>query len=455
MSARSLVPTPRGSDAVVAQAINDFQSEIAAVVGAPYPKPVRSTLYTLSAMVAVALILISVVKLDEVVTAPGKVVSRTPSIVVQPLDTSVVRSIMVRPGQEVKKGDLLVTLDPTFASADASQLRDQVASLTAEVARLEAEQAKGVYDPGAEPTTQAALQLSVWRSRQAEYKAKLANYDQKIESAQSTMVRSQRDMEYFKSRVAVTSEIEDMRAKLEKKEYGSRLNTLLAQDSRTEMMRNLASAEQQARSASHDLEALRSERDSFLHQWQADLAQDLSSKRTDLQKARDDLSKAERRNDLVEMRAIEDGSILSVGDISVGSVAKTGDMLVTLVPANAPLEAEVDLDGADQGHVKLGDKVEIKLDAYRFVEHGTAKGILRSVSDDSFTRQDNGQPTTRRFFRGRIEITEVKLYNVGKDGVHLVPGMPLSADIMVGRRTILMYLMETVLRQASEGMREP
>ncbi|MDE1150783.1 MAG: HlyD family type I secretion periplasmic adaptor subunit [Azospirillaceae bacterium] len=453
MSARSLVPK-NGTDAVVAQAINDFQSEIAAVVGAPYPKPVRATLYTMTAMVAVGLFLISVVKLDEVVTAPGRVVSRTPSLVVQAFDTSVVRSINVLPGQEVHKGDLLVTLDPTFASADVSQTREQAQSLTAQVARMEAEQKGVLYDPGANASTQEQLQLSVWRSRQAEYKASISNYDQKIESARITMVRSQRDAEYFKSRVAVTTEIEDMRSKLEKKEYGSRLNTLLAQDNRTEMMRNLASAEQQASSASHDLEALRSERDSYVHQWQIDLGNDLTDKRSDLQKAKDDLSKADRRNDLVELRAMDDGSILSVADISVGSVAKTGDTLVTLVPANAPLEAELDIDGADQGHIKLGDKVEIKLEAYRYVEHGTAKGILRTVTDDSFTKQDNGQPTQRRYFKGRVELTETKLQNVQGD-VHLVPGMPLDADIVVGRRTIFMYLMGTVLRQASEGMREP
>ncbi|HYF21683.1 MAG TPA: HlyD family type I secretion periplasmic adaptor subunit [Ramlibacter sp.] len=452
MSARSLVPR-HGSDLVVRQAINDFQSETAEIVGAPYPAAVRSTLYLLTGMVALALFLAAVVSLDRVVSAQGKLVSRAPTILVQPLETSVVRSILVHPGQAVKKGDLLATLDPTFTSADASQLRDQVATLTAEVGRLTAEQEARDYDPGAQPSAHEALQLSVWRYRQAELKSRLANFDQRIQSAEGLMASSQRDVTHFRSRLEVTSQIEDMRTNLERKEVGSKLNTLLAKDARTEIARNLSNAEQQARAAASDLEALKAERDAHLQQWRSAIAQELVTKQTQLQAAREELSKAERRRDLVELRAVEDATVLSIADVSVGAVAKSGDVLVSLVPADTPLEVEAEVDGADQGFVKPGDEVQVKLAAYRFIEHGTAKGVVRSISEDSFTRKDDGS-TGKPFYKARIELTEVKLRNV-PDDFRLVPGMPLQADIVVGSRTILMYFMEAALRQSAEGLREP
>lgn len=440
----------------VPQAVVEFQSELAAVIETPYPRAARSLLYVLSLMVALALVLLCVLHLDRVVTGPGRLLSRNSSIQMQPLDNSIVRSILVQPGDEVRKGDLLVTLDPTFTTADASQLRQQVTSLSAEVDRLTAEAGKVPYAEAADRNPAATLQFSLWRSRQAQYQASLANYDQKIASAQATLSRSQRDIDYFKSRLGVNSEIETMRSKLEQQQFGSRLNTLLAQDNRTEIARTLASAEEQARTAQHDMDALRSERESFLQDWAAQIAQNLTDKRVALQQARDDLSKAERMTELVELRAPEDASVLSVADVSLGSVAKAGDTLVSLVPASAPLEVEVDVDGADQGQIKVGDKVQIKLDAYRFIEYGLMQGKVRSVSRDSFTTQDNGTPSQRRFFRARVEITDYTLRGLpAGQKPHLVPGMPLQADIVVGRRRAIMYILETVLRQSAEAMREP
>jgi multidrug efflux pump subunit AcrA (membrane-fusion protein) len=148
-----------------------------------------------------------------------------------------------------------------------------------------------------------------------------------------------------------------------------------------------------------------------------------------------------------------------VGKVSSGSVAGSGtqgvgqDPLFTLVPLDAPVEADVNVSARDIGFIKIGDPVQLKLDAYRFVRHGTAKGVIKTISEGSFTTDDNNTPV-EPYFKVRVTVKEVHLRNVPPD-FRLIPGMTLAGDIMVGRRTILSYLVEGGMRTGSEAMREP
>ncbi len=113
----------------------------------------------------------------------------------------------------------------------------------------------------------------------------------------------------------------------------------------------------------------------------------------------------------------------------------------------------MNVPAGDIGFIKVNDPVQLKLDAYRFMQHGTAKGVIKSISEGSFTTDDNNVPVSP-YFKVRVSITEVHLINVPAD-FRLIPGMTLTGDIMVGRRTILSYLVEGALRTGSEAMREP
>lgn len=448
-----LLRRPLTPDRAAEQAINDFQGETAEITGRPEPLKARAVVWALTAMVVLFIVLASMMKLDRVVSAQGRVVSQAPTIVVQPLEISIVRSLNVRAGQTVRRGEVLATLDPTFSMADVAQLQRQVRKLSAEIARLGAEAKNAPFTAGGDDADMV-LQESIWRYRQAEYTAKLANFEQRMATLQATIKNNQTDADHYRSRLKIVGEIETMRRTLEKNQTGSRLNSLIASDTRVETERNLGNSENTIRTAGHDLEALRAEREVYIQQWRSTLLTDLSTRQVDLERAREELAKAEKRRDLVELRAVDDAVVLEVGKYSVGSVVEQAQPIYTLMPLNATLEVEAEIAGIDQGFVKVGDEVQIKLDAYRFVEHGMAKGVVKTISEDSFTKREDQTQVARPFFRARIQLTDVKLRDVPAD-FRLVPGMPLVADIMVGERTIMAYLVEGALRNGSEGMREP
>ena len=182
-----------------------------------------------------------------------------------------------------------------------------------------------------------------------------------------------------------------------------------------------------------------------------------------LSDAREQLNKAKLRHELVELKSEGDVTVQSVAKVSVGSVMQSGQQFFTLVPADAPLEIEANIAGRDNGFVHVGDPVAIKFDTFPYSQYGMAEGSVRVVSPDSVTAQEEarnpakGLPlpaSTEPFYRARIAIDRVALHNV-PGGFRVTPGMPVTADIKVGKRTVLSYLLGRMMPLAQEGMREP
>ena len=136
--ARDGSPSVRGVDPTL-PAILEFQRPSTAIVNAPIPRSARLVSWLIASMVIALIAAAGLISVDRVVTAQGVVVSQSPTILVQPLETAIVRSIEVKEGQQVRAGEVLAKLDPTFAAADLGSLTAQVSSLSAEVARLQAE----------------------------------------------------------------------------------------------------------------------------------------------------------------------------------------------------------------------------------------------------------------------------------------------------------------------------
>jgi hemolysin D len=206
------------------------------------------------------------------------------------------------------------------------------------------------------------------------------------------------------------------------------------------------------------------ERNGYIQSWHNDIGEKLTDALSKLSDARESLNKARLRNQLVEFRAEQDGTVMSVAKVSVGSVLKAGDQLMTVVPTNAPLEVEANIAGKDDGHVHVGDTVDIKFDTFQYSQYGMAHGIVRIVSPDSFTAQDEQRNPTGSapvspqqggvFYRARITLDQIELHGTPA-GFHLVPGMPITADVRVGKQTVLRYMLGRTVPLATEAMREP
>jgi len=178
--------------------------------------------------------------------------------------------------------------------------------------------------------------------------------------------------------------------------------------------------------------------------------------------ARELLNKAKQRRELVELRSEVDAIVQSVAKVSVGSVMQSGQQFISLVPADTALEIEANILGRDNGFVHVNNPAVIKFDTFPFSQFGLAEGTVSVITPDSFTAQSEARnptsavplSTSEPFYRGRISIDHVGLHDVPA-GFRIIPGMPVTADIKVGKRTVLQYLIGMILPIATEGMREP
>jgi HlyD family type I secretion membrane fusion protein len=451
----------RATQEQTSSALLEYQSPTAALLAMPIRPAARSILWIVVSMVVAGVAAAAMLPVDMNVATSGRVVSLQPTVVVQPLETAIVRAINVREGQVVRAGEVLARLDPTFSAADAGALTAQMRSYQAEVDRLTAESSNSPYLPSTSDSA-TAVQAAIYGQRQAQYRFQMESFAEKISGLQAQLARAQSDVKAFGERLQIAVELEAKRRELERLQVGSQMNRLSAQDQRIEMQRNFADATGNAERADRDLRQMIADRDSFEQQWKTQISQELNERSRSLNGVMENLRKATLRHQLVDLRAEEDAVVLTIAKVSVGSVMQSGDQFITLVPVNAPMEVEARIAGADAGYVHNGDAVTIKFDTFPFVQYGVAEGSVRTISADSFTGAEETQrgnvvnqgPQSGTYYKARIAIDRIKMHDV-PGGFRLKPGMPVSADIQVGRRTILSYIFARVLPVGLEGMREP
>lgn len=444
------------------KALLEFHSPSAGVIATQVKPAARSMTLVITFLLFGFVMIATFAPLDRVVSAEGTLSPLDPTIVVQPFDQSIVHAIDVHEGDVVKPGQTLALLDPTLSEADVVNLRMQEKSFAAEVARLTAE-AKGVdYQPtlGDPDSTQ---QEANFLQRKSGYDAHMSDYAQQILGAQADLASYQASAAAYATRLKYASQVQGMREQLQAQALGSRLNSLAAEDSVAEIQRNEASAIESVNSSKAKIQSTIAVRDAYQRSWKADVYASLTEAQRKLAQAKDDLARADLRHKLIVFRATTPAVVLSIAKVSVGSVLASGADFITLMPINTRFEVTAQIPASQSGYVRIGDKARVKFETFSSAIYGGAEGTVTNISADSFVKGGDGTTASSglaatssndSFYRARITIDHYTLKNTPK-GFHLTPGMPVSADIKVGTRTIMEFMLSSVVPTLQNGMQEP
>ena len=439
----------------------DFESVLAS------PPKRRIVLWLMAGLVAAAATALAVAKVDIVVSANGRIVTSDSEIVVQPLETSVVRSVVVKMGQKVKAGEILATLDPTFAVADEAALNAKLRRLDAAYDRIAAELAGTVYDPP-NPNPDERTQADIFRKRRDEYAARIAASDGKIAEARADLAAHKTEAEGLEQQINLAAQAEDIYRILVAEDLASRLRLIDTSERRVEAQSRLATNRGEQQKLADEIAAAQADRAVFVSEWKRKLAEEMAQTRSDRDSAAAELSKAQLRRSLSVLRAPRDATVLEVAARPQGSVVREAEPMIRLVPADAPLVAEVEIDTRDVARVRLGDPVTIKFEALPWQQYGLVDGVLKSLTPDTIeddsareTAEDMAAPALKTqirqssiHYRARVTLTEMKLRNL-PPGFKLRPGMRLVADVKIGRRSILRYVLNPLTRVLDESLHEP
>ena len=438
----------------------EFQPDAIEIEERQPPKLARATLYVVIALITASVTWASVSHVDEVVTASGKLISTAPHIVVQPLETSIVRTLDVAVGDVVRKGQVLAQLDPTFSQADLGQLGIRLAAFDAQINRLEAELANQTYTGGSTSNADELLQERLFQQRRASLDSAIANLDAQIARDEATLASSIKEEVLLQTRRAGLLEIEQMRSTLFDHQTGSRLNYLLSKDARIDVDASISRLKGKMVELKHAIEKDRTERQSAIEDFRRTAVELLVDTRNKRNAAAEDQKKAELRRSMVMLTSPADGIVLEVAQRSIGSVVREAETMYVIVPLDAKLEAEVQAEGKDIGHLKAGQPVRVKFDAFPFQKHGTAAGSVRLISQDSFSNepQKGGEQRASRpasmIYRIRIGLTDTNLKGL-PEGFRMLAGMPVTAEVKVGVHNVAAYFLHPLLRGIDESIKEP
>jgi len=428
------------------------------------PSPLsRHLLYGVTALVGLCVLWLALGSLDIVAVANGKLVPRTSLKIVQPMEAGIVAEIAVLEGQSVLPGQLLLRLEPDLLEADTRALRTELARSTLQLRRIDAELSGAMFamypaDPDA-LFARAAAQFTANRRAFDDARAHEASAVQRIgqdlQAAMAMQTKLQRTVPIYQ-----TSALRY--AQLQSEGFVSELYALEKQRDRIEKELDLAAQE-------HVVEGLRASLDQARHR----LAQVTSANRAQLhveqlqagaQRSRveEDLAKHLYRTRNLELRAPAAGTVKDLATRTVGTVVSPGTILLTLVPAGEELQAEVIITNLDAGFVRKGQVAKVKVATFPFQKYGVVHGTVVHIGPDAQEATgprpqgaDANDPANGAVegYRARVALAA---HNVMFDSqpLALVSGMQVSAEIHLGQRSLLAYLLAPLQKAWHEAGRE-
>jgi hemolysin D len=409
--------------------------------------------------------------LDIVVTATGKLVPTNYVQVSQPVESGVVKEVLVKDGSVVSAGQVLVRLDPLYTAKDVESAYAERIQLGLRLVRINAELSGSPFMPadisafvGADSQSSIVLLSSfetLKAASAAEYSSRRQAFLASKHDAQFTEARAEADLSSAEARLEklsktspLAAEQAEMWARLHKEGFVSRAATadkLLAQfdlDGELSMQRRIVESARLARSQA----SLSSQRVDT--EYVKMLSQEKSEVEAALAKVKAELEKREHRAAQTVLRAPVAGMVSGLALKTAGQVVQGGGALLSLVPLNEPLMFEGWLKNEDAGYVTPGMPLNVKLATYPFQKYGWLEGEVVWVGADAETpetmRNASGEPLFYRL-RGKLKAQAI---NRDNKTFPAKAGMQAVTDIQIGERSPLEYLTSPLKKVLLESARE-
>lgn len=429
------------------------------------PNPLgRAVLWALLALLAVLLLGAVFGRLDIVAVADGKLVPASYVKIVQPAESGIVAEILVREGESVRAGQVLMRMDGLLTEADRRTVEADYARKRLALRRIDAELAGRPFRR--EPGDTATLAGEV----DAQYRANRAAFDAALAEERARLARAQQDLaaaeQVRRKLVDTLPHYREQERAFDKLTREGFAGTLMASDKQRERIEK----EQELRTQEHVIESAKAgiaQSERKLVQIATDYRRQLHAERSEMEgqteRLTQELAKQAHRQALTELKAPQDGVVKDLATHTVGTVVQPGTVLLTLVPRDERLRAEVWVANEDIGFVRTGQQVKVKLAAFPFQKYGMLAGTVEHVGADAADnatgngaatpgeQMPRGQPLV---FKALITFKATQLEQKATPSLPLTAGMQASAEIFLGTRSVFDYLLSPVQKAWHQAARE-
>lgn len=431
-----------------------YLSQSALIEEKATPYVVRTTLFFISSIIIGLIIWSALTEVEEIAITQGEVIPSKYVQTIQHLEGGIISQINVIEGDLVDKGQTIFTLDGTASKRDLSAMQVKRRSLEYNAIRLKA------FIAGQEPDFTklavksvndeelAAEQLKIFNSMKTARKEEKDIIMQQIAQKKSAFAGLEKKKATLKDQMELDQQEVDMQNKLYQQGHISKLKLIEVQK-----RFNLTKAEyQETENEAEEEKNLVAEYEDRLESLEANAIdnayQQLNIVETDLSQINETVQKLEEQVDRLEIRSPLHGFVKVLNIKTIGGVIESGQILAEIVPLEGKLIAEIQIQPKDIGHVKTGQKVNVKVSSYDFSRYGTIEGTLEYISATTFVNDDNS-----RYYMGRVSVSQNYVGNDSKKNI-ILPGMTVQADIVTGAKSILAYLLKPIHNSVTTAFTE-
>lgn len=444
---------PRVDPSTAAQAgMRSFEQEAEAIMSTARTHRAQTLVRSAVVVTAVLIVWASVAQVDEVTKGEAKVIPSRQLQVIQSLDGGVVSEILVKEGQVVEAGQLLLKIDETRATSGVRESAAQAFSLRVKAARLKALAEGTAFEPPAaqEGNLEEARILDeerqLYDAKRSELSAMLSINDQQLaqrrqelseaqarrNSAQRSMDLSQQELSKTRPLLATgaVSEVEVLRLEREVSRARGDMEQAGAQSARAQAAINEASRKIQETDLTFRNEARK----------------ELSEVLARLNALTEGAVALADKVDKSQVKSPVRGRVQRLLANTVGGVVSPGRDIVEIVPLDDALVLEAKIQPRDIAFIHPGQAATVKFSAYDFAIYGGMEAVVENISPDTVTNERGDQT----YYVVRVRTTQPQL----NDKMPILPGMTAEVDVLTGQKTVMSYLLKPVLRAHERALSE-
>ena len=387
--------------------------------------------------------------IDKIVRAQGRIIAASRSQVVQHLEGGIVNEILVKEGQKVQTGQILMRLSDIGANSNLLQGRSRLQALRATQARLRAESQGSsslLFDADID-TSLRALEKNAFEERATRIRSEQSALQQQLMQRQGELKEAQARSQSLSTEFSLAKQQSALVENLFKKGAASQMENLDAQ-SRTERLntqyKDVLNTVPRLLSAQAEISARLNE---SLSRFRSEARTELNQISAEINRINAGLKADSDRVSRTEVRAPSTGIVNRLLFNTLGGVVKPGEAVLEITPSEGPLAVEAKVRPDDRATLRSGLLTRVMIGAYDYTVYGALDGEVTEVSADTLA-DESGQ----RYYRIVVQTLPAK--GPLADEV-LLPGMTASADVVVGQRSVLSYFLSPLLRFSNRALREP
>jgi len=439
----------------------DFAPGLLSIQESPPARLPRAVMYSVSALFAILLLWAIFGKLDITASADGRLVPQTYVKIVQPADAGIVQEILVKEGESVHTGQVLMRMDTQLAEADAKTIGNDLALRSLQLRRIDAELGSRPLIRKSDDPLDLFKQVDAqYQDHRRAYTDSLGEAEQAFQKAQREYDSAQEVLTKLRSSTPILKQQADAYADMGRDGYAPQLTVRDKQREYLEKAQDLRAQEATVASLAAAINLAQKQVDQITSKYRSDLQNERVDAEGQYRKLEQDRAKQEHKTGLLELKAPQAGTVKDLATHTIGTVVSPGTVLLSIVPEHEPLVAEVMLKNDDVGFVYPHQQVKLKLAPYPFQKYGMLEGEVMRVQADSNSDTQAQQTSDKdkahaapSTYKVIVALNDQVLRAQGQE-LRLVPGMQVVAEINQGNHTVLKYLLSPVSKTLQESGHE-